>query len=185
MEISRIKELALASGFKLKDQVNGELDLNAYVYDFAQILEREVLAQARSVFGQEAVTIDDTEFLDAEITQISESMSEKHYFDNGESEELEMLVAKAMKLGELYERKKWQEAKAIPEGFVLVKKELPGEIAEAMALERVNSPLGNETNPFWVETIEKVYKEHLHKKKWELWRDYKDAIKAQEQQDAS
>lgn len=119
MEISRIKELALASGFKLKDQVNGELDLNAYVYDFAQALEREVLAQTRSVFGQEAVTTNDTETLDSEITQISESMSEKHYFDNGESEELEMLVAKAMKLGELYERQKWQASKWIDVNFLL------------------------------------------------------------------
>lgn len=38
-----IKELALASGFKLKEQGNGRMDLNPYVYEFAQRL----LAQAK------------------------------------------------------------------------------------------------------------------------------------------
>lgn len=70
------------------------------------------------------VTDVDTEILDGEITQISNDFSETYYFDGEQEEELEMLVAKAMKLGELYERKKWQAAKAqaVPEGFVLVEK---------------------------------------------------------------
>lgn len=77
----------------------------------------------------------------------------------------------------------WLKAKAqaVPEGFVLVGKELPESIAEAMALERVNKPFG-ETDPVWVEITEKVYKEHLVSKKWELWRDYKAMIEAQEPQ---
>lgn len=58
------------------------------------------------------VTDVDTEILDGEITQISNDFSETYYFDGEQEEELEMLVAKAMKLGELYERKKWQAAKA-------------------------------------------------------------------------
>lgn len=33
-----IRDLALANGFKLKEQPNGELDLNPYVYDFANAL---------------------------------------------------------------------------------------------------------------------------------------------------
>lgn len=63
------------------------------------------------------VTDVDTEILDGEITQISNDFSETYYFDGEQEEELEMLVAKAMKLGELYERKKWQAAKAqaVPE----------------------------------------------------------------------
>jgi hypothetical protein len=82
-----------------------------------------------------SVVIDvDTEILDSEIDQISNYLSETHYFDNEQEEELELLVAKAMKLGELYERKKWQAAKAqaVPEGFVLVPKEPTDEIIEAM-----------------------------------------------------
>lgn len=45
MEIKEIKELALANGFKLKEQASGNMDLNAYVYDFANAIEREVKAQ--------------------------------------------------------------------------------------------------------------------------------------------
>lgn len=46
MDIQKIKELALANGFKLKEQADGGMDLNAYVYDFANAIEREVKAQA-------------------------------------------------------------------------------------------------------------------------------------------
>lgn len=38
MTNDQIKELALAYGFKLKEQPNGEMDLNPYVYDFARAL---------------------------------------------------------------------------------------------------------------------------------------------------
>lgn len=43
MEKSRIKAMALSSGFKLKEQPNGEMDLNPYVYEFAKLLELAVL----------------------------------------------------------------------------------------------------------------------------------------------
>lgn len=46
MDIEKIKELALANGFKLKEQASGNMDLNAYVYDFANAIEREAKAQA-------------------------------------------------------------------------------------------------------------------------------------------
>ncbi len=46
MNIQKIKELALANGFKLKEQASGNMDLNAYVYDFANAIEREAKAQA-------------------------------------------------------------------------------------------------------------------------------------------
>ncbi|ENX08842.1 DUF551 domain-containing protein [Acinetobacter variabilis] len=45
MDIEKIKELALANGFKLKEQASRNLDLNAYVYDFANAIEQEVKAQ--------------------------------------------------------------------------------------------------------------------------------------------
>lgn len=38
MTNEQIKEIALANGFKLKEQPNGEMDLNPYVYDFARAL---------------------------------------------------------------------------------------------------------------------------------------------------
>lgn len=37
-----IKEVALECGFKLKEQPNGELDLNPYVYTFAEELITQV-----------------------------------------------------------------------------------------------------------------------------------------------
>lgn len=46
MDIQKIKELALANGFKLKEQASGNMDLNTYVYDFANAIEQEAKAQA-------------------------------------------------------------------------------------------------------------------------------------------
>ena len=43
VEKSRIKAIALGSGFKLKEQQNGEMDLNPYVYEFAKLLELAML----------------------------------------------------------------------------------------------------------------------------------------------
>ena len=54
MDIKKIQELALANGFSLKEQASGNMDLHSYVYEFAQAIENEVLAQARSVFGQKS-----------------------------------------------------------------------------------------------------------------------------------
>lgn len=66
------------------------------------------------------------------------------------------------------------------EDFVLVRKELPEEIAESMALERVEKPV-TETDPTWIKISEDAYKGRIQSKKWELWRDYKAMIEAQEQ----
>ena len=46
MDIEKIKELALANGFKLKEQASGNMDLNSYVYDFANAIEQAAKAQA-------------------------------------------------------------------------------------------------------------------------------------------
>lgn len=46
MDIQKIKELALANGFKLKEQASGNVDLNAYVYCFANAIEQAAKAQA-------------------------------------------------------------------------------------------------------------------------------------------
>ena len=77
--------------------------------------------------------------------------------------------------------KAWQAAKAqaVPEGFVLVKKELPEQIAEKMAIDRIDKPR-HENDPVWREIAEKSYKDQVKSKKWEFWRDYKAMIEAQE-----
>lgn len=41
MTNDQIKEIALKSGFKLKEQSDGSMDLNSYVYDFARSLIQE------------------------------------------------------------------------------------------------------------------------------------------------
>ena len=46
MDLQKVKELALANGFKLKEQADGSMDLNAYVYDFANAIEQAAKAQA-------------------------------------------------------------------------------------------------------------------------------------------
>ncbi|WP_335970120.1 hypothetical protein [Acinetobacter bereziniae] len=66
------------------------------------------------------------------------------------------------------------------EDFVLVRKELPENIAEDMAKERVSKPR-EENDPVWLEIAENSYKSQIMSKKWELWRDYKAMIEAQEQ----
>ena len=109
MENSQIKEIALANGFSLKEQLGGHMDLNPYVYEFAQAIKKEALEQARSVYGQSAVTDADTDSIDSDIDKARDGFIEEHLLDNSESEELEMLISKACVLGELYERKKWQE----------------------------------------------------------------------------
>lgn len=75
----------------------------------------------------------------------------------------------------------WKEAKAnaVPEGFVLVKKELPEQIAEKMAIDRIDKPR-HENDPVWSEIAEQSYKDQVKSKKWEFWRDYKAMIEAQE-----
>ena len=114
MEIQKIKELALANGFSLKEQASGNMDLHSYVYEFANAIEQAVKAQA------------------------------------------------------------------VPEGFVLVKKELPEQIAEKMAIDRIDKPR-HENDPVWREIAEQSYKDQVKSKKWEFWRDYKAMIEAQEQ----
>ena len=75
----------------------------------------------------------------------------------------------------------WQAAKAqaVPEGFVLVKKELPEQIAEEMAIDRIDKPR-HENDPVWSEIAKQSYKDQVKSKKWEFWRDYKAMIEAQE-----
>ena len=47
MTNDQIKELAIAYGFKLKEQADGNMDLNPYVYDFARAL---ILSRDETLF---------------------------------------------------------------------------------------------------------------------------------------
>lgn len=53
----QVKDIALRSGFKLKEQPNGEMDLNPYVYHFAELLIKVVahdLALENSMTGKKS-----------------------------------------------------------------------------------------------------------------------------------
>ncbi|STZ55538.1 Protein of uncharacterised function (DUF551) [Moraxella lacunata] len=43
-----IKDFALANGFKLKEQANGEMDLNPYVYEFANAIAEHCFCAFKS-----------------------------------------------------------------------------------------------------------------------------------------
>ena len=62
-----IKEVALECGFKLKEQPNGELDLNPYVYIFADKLIKQTNV---SLLGDFKDTIADV------TSQIDDALSE-------------------------------------------------------------------------------------------------------------
>lgn len=46
MDAQKIKEIALANGFSLKQQTSGNMDLHSYVYEFAEALLKEAEIQA-------------------------------------------------------------------------------------------------------------------------------------------
>jgi hypothetical protein len=52
MNKERIKDLALAIGFKLKEQPDGSMDLNPYVFSFAEALIAEAIAEEVSKLWQ-------------------------------------------------------------------------------------------------------------------------------------
>ena len=45
MKNEQVKSIALSNGFKLKEQPGGEMDLNPYVYDFAETLLSDLQKQ--------------------------------------------------------------------------------------------------------------------------------------------
>ena len=62
MDFQKIKELALANGFSLKEQASGNMDLHSYVYEFANAIEQAVKAQVVPE-GFVLVKMDDLELL--------------------------------------------------------------------------------------------------------------------------
>lgn len=99
MDIQKIKELALANGFKLKEQASGNMDLNAYVYDFANAVEREVKAQAVPDLGELQERIAGHQY---------------YHYEHGH-----MIVDMDDVVKEISGFDSWK-AQAVPEGFVLV-----------------------------------------------------------------
>lgn len=73
MHREQIKELALATGFKLKIQPDGSEDLNPYVYEFAEALAANAVMHfmATPVGAYEAGFVDTPHCTIAELYQIA------------------------------------------------------------------------------------------------------------------
>lgn len=105
MDLKLIEEIAAANNIQLTDQLK----------QFAIDIERSTLLKAQSVYALQVVTDEDTQHLDAQLGQMSSELIENLDFVNDEETQLQDLIDKAMVLGELYERKKWQEAGNSPD----------------------------------------------------------------------
>ncbi|WP_336018863.1 DUF551 domain-containing protein [Acinetobacter lwoffii] len=68
------------------------------------------------------ITLQDTEILDNEISQLENAFIDRHFLTDSEAGELETLIAKAMKLGEMYALQKAQ-----AEQWISVEDQLPEE----------------------------------------------------------
>lgn len=81
MNKQSIKELALANGFKLKEQPDGSMDLNPYVYDFAlalilQVAESAYMQAIHDFFGGNPIYVED---VSGEAKKYSEKISSEFY----------------------------------------------------------------------------------------------------------
>lgn len=72
-----IKELALETGFKLKEQPNNDLDLNPYVYDFA----KNIMLEQMKDFKEKIVWAEPNSYEDFIWCIDSEINSLENYID--------------------------------------------------------------------------------------------------------
>lgn len=148
MNIQKVKELALANGFKLKEQASVNMDLNAYVYDFANAVEREVKAQSDQKI--KLLLCDE---------HLKKCESPTGVFNSQYSDEEPCLICLA----------KQAKAQAVPEGFVLEE----NKVAEKIELIiRDVAELPDRTSPEdWPEALivtsvelEEILTQHLSEK---------------------
>lgn len=74
MDFQKVKELALANGFSLKEQASGNMDLHSYVYEFANAIEQAAKAhEAEKLKGCVLVPVQcpDPDFADSLFDELS------------------------------------------------------------------------------------------------------------------
>ncbi len=76
MTNDQIRDIALAKGFKLKEQPSGERDLNPYVYDFARCLMSGKLTDIMSAFI--AMESDDNTLEMSAMLDMCQDVIERH-----------------------------------------------------------------------------------------------------------
>ena len=74
MNLEKIKEIALANGFSLKEQASGNLDLHSYVYEFANAIEQAAKAQL----------IDERDHFESQAEQLKDKLQDLYGVDFGE-----------------------------------------------------------------------------------------------------
>lgn len=109
MDIQKIKELALANGFSLKEQASGNMDLHSYVYEFANAIEQAVKAHAATY---ESCSIKAHEII---INETKNELIDRYDIAKEDEYLLESLVYRGACVGKTH---------AVPEGFVLVSEDL-------------------------------------------------------------
>ena len=105
MDIQKIKELALANGFSLKEQASGNMDLHSYVYEFANAIEQAVKDQAATY---ESCSIKAHEII---INETKNELIDRYDIAKEDEYLLESLVYRGACVGKTH---------AVPEGFVLM-----------------------------------------------------------------
>ena len=78
MNKETIKELALANGFKLKEQPDGTMDLNPYVFEFAAALERVATAELKAQVEQLQEKIFELQCFDVDVIRCLKTMAFDH-----------------------------------------------------------------------------------------------------------
>ena len=74
MNKKQIKDLALSNGFKLKEQPSGEIDLNPYVYDFADALLAKANERVKELEVELGVAIEFIESCDFDYNEAVEQL---------------------------------------------------------------------------------------------------------------
>lgn len=77
MNKETIKELALANGFKLKEQPDGTMDLNPYVFEFAAAIDRVAASELDQLKKKLFVLITDIEWHHSKTAFIPTSLALK------------------------------------------------------------------------------------------------------------
>ena len=80
-----IKDTALKNGFKLKEQPNGELDLNPYVYDFANELvksQQQEIESLKAQLAQVKSTNHSLEEINADLSESLKLLKDKYQSDD-------------------------------------------------------------------------------------------------------
>jgi hypothetical protein len=118
-----------------------------------------------------------------QIEGLQQKLSEDHYMTPDQEEELEQLITQAIKFGELCAQRD-AKSQAVPEGFVLVPKELSDEKADIQASLAWSCHLGlfkSQNRDMSTTEIEEFRLKWCGNKARDLQEEYKAMIKAQEQ----